>query len=478
MNSSFLKKIPALASRYFGPLLICLAVITACDDNTSEIGPALDDGETTITIDSLSYNLDAKSIEYDNFDSRTGYLLLGNLNVKEYGKLDCSFVTRLMCATGIGVADSLLYPERVDSCKLLLGIARGDLVGDSLTPQKVAAYMLTKQLPSSITNSFNPEGYYNSSDPLGTKSYTASLIADNDSAFNNETGFYISIPVDKKLGEDVFTEYKERPETFAWPQTFAEYFPGLYVNTSFGKGCVANVQKIYFSIYYHELEDETTVEDGDTIVTQVHSPLVAVPFTSAAEVLSSNNISYQVSDYLKNMAASGENIITTPGGYLVNLRFPAQELIEKYNASSHNLSVVNNLYLSIPGEVIENDYGIDVTPTLLLIKSSKMEDFFANNDIPDNKIAFTASYDSTNKKYTFSSMRQYILDLIDKGSISDDDVDFTIIPVSVTEETVTSYYSSSTYVTKCTPYTSKPTMTRLYTEDATIVFSFSSQYIK
>lgn len=481
MNPSFMNKMTSLTARCFGSLIILMACITACEDNTSQIGPILADGETAISIDSISYNLDAKSIEYNNFDSRTGYLLLGNLNVKEYGALDCSFVTRLMCATEINVPDSLLNPERVDSCRLALGIAQGDLVGDSLTPQKVAAFMLNKQLPSGITNTFNPEGYYDQSNPLGTKSFTASLIARSDSALIKSGAIYIEVPVDKELGKKVFTEYKEHPETFQWPQTFAQFFPGLYVNSFFGKGCVANVQRIYFNIYYHKLVDKTTVVDGDSIKTQIHSPLSVCPFTSSAEVLSSNNISYKVSDYLKNMAAAGENIITTPGGYLINLKFPAEELIAKYNGADHNLSMVNNLTISIPAEGIDNDYGIGITPTLLMIKSSEMEEFFANNKLPDNKTSFTATYNSLTKKYTFSSMRQYILDMIEKGNITDDDTDFTIIPVTVTEEqNTTNYYygTTATYVTKCTPYASKPTMTRMHTEDATIVFTFSSQYIK
>ena len=480
MNLSFPKEILLNKTARIAMLVGCLTLLAACEDNTSSIGPALASGETQVTIDSLSYCLDAKSVECNSFDARTGYLLLGNLDVKEYGSLDCSFVTRLMCSTEISVPDSLLYPERVDSCKILLGIGRNDLVGDSLTPQKVAAYRLIKQLPSGITNDFNPEGYYDPQSPLGIKSYTTSMVSSTDSLLNYGAGFYVSIPVDKKLGMDVFTQYKENPEIFQWPQTFAEYFPGLYVNSFFGKGCVANVQRVRFYIYYHTLEDKTTVVDGDTITKQTHVPQVTCPFVTSAEVLSSNNIKYNVSDYLKNMVANGENVITTPGGYRVNLKFPGKELVDRYKASDHNLSVVNNLTMSIPAEVIENDYGIGITPTLLLIKSSKVDDFFANNELPDSKTSFTAVYSSSTKQYNFTSMREYILDLLDKDTITDDDVSFTLVPVSVTEEVETnSYYGTSTsYVTKCTPYASKPTMTRIHTEDATIVFSFSSQYLK
>ena len=75
-------------------------------------------------------------------------------------------------------------------------------------------------------------------------------------------------------------------------------------------------------------------------------------------------------------------------------------------------------------------------------------------------------------------MRTYILDLLKKEKLTDEDLDFTILPVSLTYETNSDYYGSSTsYVTKCSPYTIKPTMTRLHTDKATIVFTFSSQLL-
>lgn len=483
MNASFLRKILHLPAHNILPALLCGLLLASCDDKTSEIGPGLTIDDTSITLDSITYDLDAKAIAYDRFDARTGNLLLGSMDVKEYGSLNCSFVTRFMCATKLNMPDSLLLPERVDSCKLRLAIARGDITGDSLAPQKIAAYRLTKPLPAGITNEFNPAGYFDPASPLGTRSYTTSLISDSDSAFlnigENYNAFYVDIPVKKELGKEIFTQYKEHPEIFEWPQTFAEYFPGIYVNPVFGKGCVANIQSILFAVYYHSLVDKTTVTDGDTIKSQVHSAAIVYPFSSAPEVLSSNNITYKVSDYIKNLVASGENVVTTPGGYLINLKFPAQDLVNRYNSGDHNLSMVNDLLFTIPAEVIGNDYGIGSTPSLLLIKSSEMEDFFNNNRLPDNKTSFTAAFDATNKKYTFSSMRQYILDMIEKGTVTDEDTDFTLVPVQITSETQNSYYgNSTTYVTKCTPYTSKPTMTRLLTDKALIVFSFSSQYIK
>lgn len=481
MNFDSLKKSIAMWKTSLAACAMAVMALTSCNDETSKIGSSLTEGEVNIYTDSLTFDLKAKAIVADNYDSRTGNLLLGNLNVPEYGALNCSFVTRLMCATKLILSDSVkvIDPERVDSCKLVLLMTRGELTGDSLTPQRVRVYNLEKQLPDDITNNFNPEGYFDSSKPLGSASYTASLAGKPDSVFvsgsNNTVPIYIKLP--KEFGKKIFSLYKDNPETFSWPQNFAKVFPGFYIDTYFGKGCVSNIDLIGCYIYYNFDARVSTTTDGVTTVKTEKRSAYAIPFTSSPEVLSSNNISFKVSDYLKDMIAEGDMVITTPGGYNTRFTFPAREILDRYLNTEHNLSLISSLTLSIPAETIDNEFGIGATPTLMLIKTADIEDFFNNNKIPDNKTSFTATYDSYNKRYLFTSMRQYIVQLLKKGSISDEDVDFTLIPVNLTTETVSNGYGSSTYTTKCTPYTIKPTMSLLHTKDAMVIFTFSSQLL-
>lgn len=451
---------------------------TSCDDDDSKIGPALTAGEVTINIDSLTFDLKAIPVEYENFDARSGNLLLGNMDVSEYGKLKCSFVTRLMCATSLNVPDSLSSPERVDSCKLYLVLDKTDITGDSLAPQRVSVYTLLKQLPSSLTNKFDPTGYYDSSSLLGSKTYTASSVQYPDSLFLKQSTIPIEIPLSKEYGQEIFRQYKENPDVFQWPQTFAQYFPGLYVESDFGKGCVANISSLFVAVYYYSLATESSVVDEETVTKEVHQAKSVIPFSISPEVLSSNMIDYTVSDNIRRMVAEGETVITTPGGFNTSFRFPAKEIIAEYDSKKFNLSMVSGLSLSIPAEAVENDYGMGVAPSLLMIKTSEMDEFFAKNKLPDNLSSFTANYNSETGSYTFSSLRAYIMDLISKNEIAEEDVDFTIVPVNITQETESSYGTTTTYVTKCTPYSIRPTMTRLHTDKALTVFTFSSQLIK
>lgn len=467
-------------------LLLALGIF-ACDDDVSPIGGSIAKGEAVISIDSTTFDLKASPVQNNLFDARSGALMLGCIDVPEYGTLDCSFVTRLMCVTSLPAADTI-PPERIDSCILRLAMDKYNFTGDTLAPQQLSVYKLTTQLLPGIKNDFVPVPGkdYDPASPLGTKTFTASNMGVEDSLLNTDYNYYfgyvtpvlVDVKLPDSLAKDIFKNYKENPQLFQWPETFAnDYLPGLYVKSTFGSGCLADFSVLQVIVYHHNYETTTSTVDDETVTTTTEVPVSSVVFSNAPEVLSSNHISYTVSDIIENRIAQGETIITTPGGYVSKFKFPANEIVEKYKESKRNLSVISGLSLTIPAEGIDNDYGIGIAPYMLAIKTSELDDFFAQNKIPDNKTSFYAQYDSTNKQYYFSSLRSYLLDLLDKGSVTDDDVDFSLIPVQISTESTDSYYSSTTYVTKCVPYTFFPTMTLLDTQNAQIVFTFSSQVI-
>lgn len=463
-----------------------MSLLVACDDNTTTIGSVISTGEVVINVDSITYKLNAKAVKTDVFDSKSGNLMIGSIQVDNYGTLDCSFVTRLMPSANLEIPDSIFelenFIERVDSCKILMGAKRSEITGDSLAPQKMTVFKLTEQLPAEINNTFNPEGYYNPSDPFGSLSYTVSGVAQKDSAFYKNKYVELNMNLPLEFGKEIFRKYKEEPEIFQWPQIMAkEFLPGLYFKPTFGNGCVANINNLYLGVFYYTLNSSTEVdEDGKTTTTVSKVTNLAVPFTVSPEVLSSNNIKYIPSENIieKNSIENndGEVIITTPGGYIAQFVFPAEELIERYKSENTNLSTVNDLNLYIPAEPYDPDSGIGLVKNILLIKTSDYEEFFANNKVPDNLSSFIGAYNSSDGLYYFNTMRSYFLDLLKKEEITEEDVTFSLIPVEITTETSSSYIET-TYVTKCVPFTNKPTMTLMKTNESIISFSFSTQII-
>ncbi|MCM1491505.1 MAG: DUF4270 domain-containing protein [Muribaculum sp.] len=490
--------------------------LVSCEDDVPTVGSDLANGEVQIALDSLTWNGLQQYIyrgndstlvtcpkikyvtEYEKaVDSRSTTNLLGRLSVPEYGDLRCSFVSRLMCATSLNIPDSIGI-NQIDSMKLVLSVPRGELTGDSLAPQQLRVFRLTKSLPADINNTFDPTGYYDPQNPLGSRSYTLSALGMSDSIYSKLSYINVEIPMSREMAVETVEAYRN-PETkgiFEWPQSFEKYFHGIYVEPSFGRGCVANISDVNFLIYYSYKNTVVNTTDSTT-TTEVQTKVGATGiFETSPIVLNSNNISYTPSASIQSRANAGEAIITAPGGYRVRMSFPAKELIDIYRSSQSKLAVVSGLSFSIPAEEISNDYGLTPPPYLLLIKTSKIDDFFANNSLPDNKDSFYATYSSTTKKYTFSSMRQYILDIIEKG-VTEDDTDFTIIPVNLTLESNASNNSSSYYdyyyyyygysssnsnttytVTKCTPYIAKPAMCRLKLDEASTVFTYSIQQMQ
>lgn len=457
--------------------------LMSCEDNVSEIGGTIVPGEVKITVDSIETVLEAQTVYEPVYDARTMTKLLGRINAPEYGNLDCAFVTQMLSANRLVIPDSITVND-IDSMRLVMTVIRGSVTGDSLAPQQLKVFRLTKQLPKEITNEFDPTGYYDPDSPLGTQSYTLSAIAKSDSAFLKD--YYIRIPVmlPKELAVETFNAYKKDPTVFQWPETFNSYFPGLYVKQNFGNGCIGTISAVQAFTYWHrtELRYEKDTENSTESNTKYHYVPYTVRdsialFSSQPEVLSSNMVKYEPSQSLRSLVARGNRLITTPGGYQVKIKFPAKAIIDKYKNDLGRLSVISKLTMEIPAKSITNDFNIGVVPTLLMVKTSEREEFFNKNKIPDNKKSFYATYDSSKGSYSFTAFRDYIIELINKGEVTDEDIDFSLVPVILTTEDVEGYNSTTTYVTKCAPYIGRPTMTLFDMSKVRIVFTFSNQII-
>lgn len=465
-------------------LTCCMALgFIACQDDTSTIGGSLASGEVTITVDSIETDLRGKAEWIDDFDSRTTTKLLGNLTIPEYGNLNCSFVTQMMSATKMNIPDSI--PESdVDSIRLVMSIPRGALTGDSLAPQQLRVFRINKALPKDIDSKFDPAGYYDPSAVFATKSYTVSNISKNDTIFAKSAYVNIPMKLPNEFGLELFRKYRDNDPIFEWPATFNQWFPGLYVEQNFGNGCVANISSVRAYLYWHRKEKiSVTVDSAKVEYRDVTRRDSVCLLASAPEVLSSNNIHYNPSARLRQLAAEGKSLVTSPGGYVTTFRFPVRQLLDRFLEANTELSVVSSLILKIPAVSVKNDYGMTPPNNLLMTTMDERESFFRETKIPDNVTSFYCTYDSDNKMYTFSSMREYLLKKLDEyrkdpTNFAEDEV-FCLQPVAVSTETVQQYYGQSvTYVTRVAPYLTSPTMVELDMEHAQILFTFSSQVLE
>lgn len=459
--------------RFYKILFSSLLIISlvSCEE-TSTIGSSIIEDEIEIVMDS-SYIVTGKSIENNRIQSRSLTQLLGIIEAKEYGYLKSDIITQLMPTgkidtTGVTIND-------IDSIKLKLYIPMGGYTGDSIVPMGVSVYRLKQNstLPSPIYSNFDPTDYYDKNDLIGTTIYSANALGQSDSiaALSHR---YIEINLPVSLGREFFTKYKENPDIYLNPVEFAKWFPGMYIENTFGSGRIMKINAAEIKMYYRKTM-KIVDTNRDTTYNKIGNYFAITP-----EVISNNNITFNISNNLKNLSET-DAIIVAPAGLDVQITFPAREIIDNYNSNKGNISVINALSFEIPAEEISNPNGITPPPYLLLVQSSKKDKFFENGDITDNKTSFYATYDATTNKYVFSDMRQYVIDLLKKDTITDDDITFTLTPVSLSTENSGSnyyyYYNPSIYVNDITPYVEAPAMVRLNLIDAKIKFTYSKQTI-
>lgn len=474
MKSNLPARLRAAASLAVCAVVASLSLLTSACNDDSTIGNTLITPEIKINVDS-NFNITGESFHQAEFDSRSQTMLLGALHMDDVAHYSSSVVTQLMAASTLTIPDSIPLDSIMES-HLKFNFRRGALTGDSLAPCRLTVYPLTKELPKGISSSFDPTGYYNPSAPLGVKSYTASLLGRSDSAFIKEKFGQISITLPPAFGRNVVTKYRTDPEVFAWPSSFAKWFPGLYIENTFGSGCMVNITVVELAIRYKTRKFVNYLDTAGHAASgyRAHTDSVTV-FSTSPEVTSSNNIRMTIAQPIKDMVSQGKVVVMSPCGYLASVRIPAQELIDRYNSEDFEMAMVNNLVLNIPASTVPNSYNLRPAPNMLLVRRVDLLTFFAENKIPNNtKKTFWGSYNTNTGLYTFSSMRQYIVDLMKIGDkVSEEDMDFVVVPVNLTTETNST--SGVVYVTSCTPYIYQPTLCVLDMARASLAFTYTTK---
>lgn len=453
---------------FFISLLISLLGLSSCDDDVSTVGSSLITDKSEIIIDS-SFVASGFSVRNLTIQSRTSSQLIGRIQAKGFGNLSSEFVTQFMPAMNLDTAG--VSANDIEYMEMLMFFDAGSFTGDSVAPMGLKVYPLTKQLPSPIYSDFDPQGYYDEANPWESKIYTGNAL--HSDSLNNLSYRTISVKLPIEFAKSFYNEYLTNPQTFATPSAFAKFFPGIYVKNSFGEGRVTNIKETRVNMHY--MRHDTYVKDSverDTVYHLARSYMAVTP-----EVISNNIIRLDVASQIEARVNAGEAILMTPAGFDVELKFPAKDVLNSYRSQAGKLAVINSLSLSIPADTIANIYGIDVPSNVLIVLKKDKADFFAKNSLTDNITSFLATYNSTTKSYDVSNMREYLIDLLSKDTVAEEDYVFTITPVDVTTETSSNgyYTSSQTYVTAIAPYVSGPTMAKLNLAEAKIKLTFGKQ---
>lgn len=440
---------------------------TACDDTTSNIGSSLVNDDVKIIIDS-AYSATGQSVAIQSIRPKTVVQMLGKIDVPEYGKMASSVVTQFLPSTELDTEH--FDAADVDSIVLTMRYAVGSFIGDSIAPMGVKAYALTKQLPQGIASDFDPQGYYNPSEPLASVIYNATSMGNDSIAALAYRDIRLKLP--KELGRNLFQTYVDHPEYYANGQIFAEkVFPGIYLRNSFGAGRVTVVSQTFMSMYLRHIGIDETTNELDTI-NATHQYYLVTP-----EVLNNNNLSIDLASTLTEKIEEGKTLLVAPAGYEVEMDFPTREMVAAFRAHEGGVAVLNGASFNLPVDSIANDFKVSPPPYALLVLKKDRDSFFKENKLPDGVTSFYAEYDSSLKRYHFGALREYLIEMLGREEITDEDCRFCIVPVQVNFEDVTNsgYGSSGTTESEVLPYLISPAMCELRFDKAKIKMTYSLQ---
>ncbi|MDE7426176.1 MAG: DUF4270 domain-containing protein [Muribaculaceae bacterium] len=442
--------------------LLMASAAVSCDE-TSEIGSSIVDDAIDIVVDS-SFTLKGSTVRNPAVMSRSLTQLIGNMDIPGYGVLHSNFANQYMPALKLpteGTIDSLTVALR-------LQVPAGGFVGDSIVPMQLSVYRMT-DLMSVPVYSNSPMPDFDHSTPLAKRTYN---VADFRDSVDYSAGRLIDIQLPDALAHELYNAYVSNPDNFGTPGAFAQnVFRGLVVNSTYGSGRMTRITKNGLTLTYkrswHDAEsnaDTTAVESGTF-------------FAVTPEVINNNYITYSPAEDVVRRIAAGEHIMVAPAGYDIHIDFPGREVVSRFRAAAADYSVVNNLSLRIPVERLFTSGPVVPPPYVLLVLTSEREKFFANNSLTDNITSFYATY-NTAGYYDFPDLRPYMQYLLEKESIEEADVQFTLCPINVETTESGSTYAPTTVVSGITPYISGPAMVKFNLDRAKIVLTFSKQSIK
>ena len=457
--------------------LLCSCVLLAsCDDTISTIGSSLNDSLIEITVDSTSIKLTGTSVYNDSILGRTTDPLIGNLTVEGYGTLRTGFLTQFMPTLNIDTTN--VTPNTLDSIKLYLSYYNTDLTGDSLAPMVMNIYSLDKTVKSPLYTNIDPSEYYTPDNLLASHTFGSSTegFVDKNNSTDTETVTYKRIAIDLpiELGEKIFNKYKEDPEIFSMPSEFAKFFPGIYMNISYGNGRLVNIKGIYMTMHYRAIDGKGKVD------TLSYNYLGVTPEVSSINHFALTPDSKLLEKVEEYNLSGNKAIAQAPIGYLPIIKFPVGNIIKKYQEKLEESGRIQNIlnYLSFTIPVVADEGAmIDPPKHLLFIKASQVTDFFEQKLLPDDISTIYATYDKGKGAYDFGDVSRYIRGILNREdpTVTEDVETIALVPIDIISETNSSYYETTTTLVSVTPYSTAPAIVTLDLDGAQIKIIYTTQ---
>lgn len=433
-----------MKTKLFFTVLLTSLIYSACEDSAiSETGNSIlpDGDKIKIIKDTIPVSL--KTVKTDSIYAKTINGTLGEYYDPTFGTVNAGFACQFYPSIGFQNLDNLV-DGKIDSIYLDIYYS---YMGDSLTPMELTVYPINKTLEKNYYTSVDPEQFADLSQPLAKYAYTAK----NQNIPNYSLYGRLSVPMPGEWGQ-AYVEAIRKDSIDKDKDEFIKRFPGLYLKSTFGSGCLLfvgnSVAEAYtqIRIHYRTKEPGTSYDGGDSIrnryaywaVTKEVIQINAYKNTHIDNLLRNDTVVY----------------IKSPAGVFTELTIPIPEIIKKIGKrqfSSVKLSLDAyprnewDYSLGLPG-VGEYASTAGVVSKLLLIPPDSTKNFFERQSAANNITSYTTKLTASTYTYDFNNISNLIRYVIDHKP--DEDLRLWLIPVQVSY----TYSSQIGYVDYATSY--------------------------
>ena len=418
------------------------SILAGCNDDFSSIGTSIQPGDDTIAVYMDTFQIQATTVQLDSIYARSTSAQLGELYDPLYGNLVSDYMCQFYCPSDFQFKHTP-YEGKIDSVEFNIyyngSNKNGVWVGDSLAPMRAEIFKITSPLQKNFYTNIDPKQYCNMQESMGAQAYTAYNTSISDSLRNSD-GYspHVSIKMPTEFGQKFYDETINNPGTFKNQETFNEFFPGLYVTTTFGSGNILSVASSVLKIYYNYAVKSTAGKDSLITTWEAFSvtkeiiQLSRFKNTDMSQLLQPND-SYA--------------FFKTPAGVCTRIVLPTKEITPIMKER-----IVNNLPLELKAMPQEDwQYALAPPPYLLILPEDSVKSFFEGSQIDNNVTSFLSkAYDATTRTYSFPNLANLLKYQMENNP--DKDLSLLLIPVQRTTTTGNSYGQSTVVTTAITNY--------------------------
>lgn len=435
-------------------IAVIVVAISSCTETTDLMGNSLTSNINQYEVTTDTFDVSTKSIKVDSVLSRSVYSYIGRLKDPETGSYIVSdYMTQFHLLENQA---SKLFPDMAsiieqggdinpvaDSCFVRM-IVNG-YQGDSLAAMKLTLHELSKPVEENGTyyTNFDPmkKGYVRTDKDAINQDvvYSMTDLTTSDSLRNvyRQKGYYetVDIPLNDEYcdkngivynnyGTYIMQMFYSHPEYFKNSKTFTRNVcPGFYLQCIDGLGVMTEVAYTQIVIYYHYTKNNVTYIENQNI-------------NATEEVLQTTHITNDQSRIDKLIADEECTYLKTPAGIYTEVTLPIESIKNGHENDSITSAkiVFNRMHdTSNFSEII-----LEEPTQLLMVERDSLKTFFETNSVPNNKTSYLATFNTTQKTYTYNNISTLVNHMWAHRNTTPDWNKVVLIPVQVETSGTTS----------------------------------------